>query len=68
MDELWVLIADEWGIAGAREVYKALGISTDTFVTGLTKIRDRICIPRDMSAQAATELSAYLDYVINVMS
>ncbi|MCL2936146.1 MAG: bleomycin hydrolase [Trichodesmium sp. St15_bin1_1] len=59
---------DEWGIAGAREVYKALGISTDTYVTGLAKIRDRLCVPRDMSGQAATELTAYLDYVINAMS
>ncbi|NEQ40600.1 MAG: bleomycin hydrolase [Okeania sp. SIO3I5] len=59
---------DEWGIAGAREVYKALGISTDTYVTGLTKIRDRICPDRDMSPQAGTELTTYLDYVINAMS
>jgi len=59
---------DEWGIAGAREVYKALAISTDTYVVGLTKIRDRVCVPRDMSAQAATELTGYLDYLINSMS
>ena len=59
---------DEWGIAGAREVYKALGINTSTFVTALSKVRDRICVPRDMSAQAATELTGYLDYVINAMS
>lgn len=59
---------DEWGIAGAREVYKSLAISTDTYVVGLTKIRDRLCVPRDMSAQAATELTGYLDYLINSMS
>ena len=59
---------DEWGIAGAREVYKALGIDTATYITGLTKIRDRICPDRDMSKQAATELAAYLDYLINSMS
>lgn len=59
---------DELAIAGGREVYKALGIDTSTYVTGLSKIRDRICSPRDMSAQAATELSGYLDYVINTMS
>jgi len=59
---------DEWGIAGAREVYRALAIDTSTFVAGLSKIRDRICVPRDMSAQAATELTGYLDYLINAMS
>ncbi|NEP01341.1 MAG: bleomycin hydrolase [Symploca sp. SIO2E9] len=59
---------DEWGIAGAREVYKALAINTSTYVTGLTKIRDRLCTPRDMSVQAATELTGYLDYLINAMS
>lgn len=59
---------DEWGIAGAREVYKALGIGSDTFVSGLSFIRDRGCSPRDMSAQALAEYKGYLDYVINSMS
>ncbi|NES20827.1 MAG: bleomycin hydrolase [Symploca sp. SIO3E6] len=59
---------DEWGIAGAREVYKALGIDTSTFVVGLTQTRDRICVGRDMSAQAATEFTSYLDYLINALS
>ena len=59
---------DEWGIAGAREVYKALAIDTSTFVVGLSKIRERVCSPRDMSLQAATELTGYLDYLINSMS
>lgn len=59
---------DEWGIAGAREVYRAQGINTGAYIIALTKIRDRICTPRDMSAQAATELRAYLDYLINSMS
>lgn len=59
---------DEWGITGQREVYRSLGIDTATFTVGLSKIRDRICVPRDMSAQAATELTGYLDYLINSMS
>lgn len=59
---------DEWGIAGAREVYRALGISTATFVTGLSTLRDRGCAPRDMSAQALVEYRTYLDYIINAMS
>lgn len=59
---------DELAIAGGREVYKALGIDTSTYVTGLTQLRDRICPGRDMSPQAATELAAYVDYVINSMS
>ncbi|MEO1006877.1 MAG: bleomycin hydrolase [Cyanobacteria bacterium J06638_38] len=59
---------DEWGIAGAREVYKALGIDAATYVTGLSFLRDRGCAPRDMSAQALTEYRTYLDYVINAMS
>ncbi len=59
---------DEWGIAGAREVYRALGINTAGYVAAFCKIRDRICVPRDMSAQAATELTSYIDYLINSMS
>ncbi|NER49394.1 MAG: bleomycin hydrolase [Symploca sp. SIO1A3] len=59
---------DEWGISGAREVYKALGIDTSTFVVGLTQTRDRICVGRDMSAQAANEFTTYLDYLINALS
>ena len=59
---------DEWGITGSREVYRALGINTAAYIAAFTKIRDRICVPRDMSAQAATELSYYLDYLINSMS
>ena len=59
---------DEWGIIGAREVYRALGINTGAYVAALSKVRDRICVPRDMSAQAATELTGYIDYLINSMS
>jgi phycoerythrin alpha chain len=59
---------DEWGIAGAREVYRALGINTAAYVAAFTKVRDRICSPRDMSVQAGTELTGYLDYLINSMS
>ncbi|NER28684.1 MAG: bleomycin hydrolase [Symploca sp. SIO1C4] len=59
---------DEWGIAGAREVYKALGIDAATYITGLIFLRDRGCAPRDMSAQALVEYRGYLDYLINSMS
>lgn len=59
---------DEWGIAGAREVYRALGIDTSTYITGLSFIRNRGCAPRDMSAQALLEYNGYLDYLINSMS
>ncbi|MEM6610933.1 MAG: bleomycin hydrolase [Cyanobacteria bacterium P01_C01_bin.72] len=59
---------DEWGITGGREVYRALGINTATYVTGLTFLRDRGCAPRDMSAQALVEYRTYLDYIINAMS
>ena len=59
---------DEWGVNGAREVYKALGIGTDTYVTGLSYLRSRGCAPRDMSPQALVEYNTYLDYLINSMS
>lgn len=59
---------DEWGISGAREVYKALGIGADTYITGLTFLRDRGCAPRDLSAQALVEYNTYIDYVINSMA
>ena len=59
---------DEWGINGAREVYKALGIGADTYITGLSFLRSRGCAPRDMSAQALVEYNTYLDYVINSMA
>ncbi|MCJ8283653.1 MAG: bleomycin hydrolase, partial [Rivularia sp. ALOHA_DT_140] len=59
---------DEWGIVGAREVYRSLGINTAAYIAAFSKIRDRVCTPRDMTAQAATELTGYLDYIINSMS
>ncbi|NEN90491.1 MAG: bleomycin hydrolase [Okeania sp. SIO3H1] len=59
---------DEWGIAGGREVYRALGIGTDTYVTGLNYLRNRGCAPRDLSPQALGEYNGYLDYLINSMS
>ena len=40
---------DEWGIAGAREVYRTLGLPTGPYVEALTYTRDRACAPRDMS-------------------
>lgn len=59
---------DEFGISGAREVYKALGIGADTYITGLTFLRNRGCSDRDMSAQALVEYNGYLDYLINSMA
>ena len=43
---------DEWGIAGAREVYRTLRLPTAAYVEALTFTRDRACSPRDMSPQA----------------
>lgn len=59
---------DEWGIAGAREVYRTLNLPTAPYVAAFAYSKDRICVPRDMSAQAATEFASYLDYVIASLS
>nr|P11392.1 RecName: Full=B-phycoerythrin alpha chain [Porphyridium purpureum] len=59
---------DEWGIAGAREVYRTLNLPTSAYVASIAYTRDRLCVPRDMSAQAGVEFSAYLDYLINALS
>lgn len=59
---------DEWGIAGQREVYRALGLPTAPYVEALSFARNRGCAPRDMSAQALLEYNALLDYVINSLS
>jgi phycoerythrin alpha chain len=59
---------DEWGIAGAREVYRSLGLPTGPYVEALTYTRDRACAPRDMGPQALNEFKSYLDYVINALS
>ncbi len=59
---------DEWGIAGQREVYRALNLPTAPYVEALSFARNRGCAPRDMSAQALTEYNALLDYVINSLS
>ncbi|MBT9315614.1 globin family protein [Leptothoe spongobia] len=59
---------DEWGVSGAREVYKALSIGTDTYVAGLSALRSRGCAPRDLSAQALVEYNGLLSYLINSMS
>lgn len=59
---------DEWGIAGAREVYRTLSLPTAPYVEALRFTRDRGCAPRDMSAQALTEFRALLDYTINSLS
>lgn len=59
---------DEWGIAGAREVYRALNLPSAAYVAAITYTRDRICVPRDMSAQASVEFVAALDYLINALS
>nr|YP_009397191.1 phycoerythrin subunit a [Thuretia quercifolia]ARW66377.1 phycoerythrin subunit a [Thuretia quercifolia] len=59
---------DEWGIAGAREVYKTLQLPTAPYVAAFVHTRDRLCIPRDMNAQAGVEYTAALDYLINSLS
>ena len=59
---------DEWGIAGQREVYRALNLPTAPYVEALTFARNRGCAPRDMSAQALLEYNALLDYIINSLS
>ncbi|MEM9506565.1 MAG: bleomycin hydrolase [Cyanobacteria bacterium P01_E01_bin.35] len=59
---------DEWGIAGQREVYRALNLPTAPYVEALSFARNRGCAPRDMSAQALVEYNALLDYVINSLS
>lgn len=59
---------DEWGIAGGREVYRALSLPTAPYVEALSFARNRGCAPRDMSPQALTEYNALLDYVINSLS
>lgn len=59
---------DEWGIAGAREVYKTLQLPTAPYVAAFVYTRDRLCVPRDMSAQAGVEYTTALDYVINSLS
>jgi len=42
---------DEWGIAGQREVYRALNLPTAPYIEAMRFTRDRACAPRDMSAQ-----------------
>lgn len=59
---------DEWGIAGQREVYRALNLPTAPYVEAMRYTRDRACAPRDMSPQALVEFRALLDYVINSLS
>lgn len=59
---------DEWGIAGQREVYRALSLPTAPYVEALSFARNRGCAPRDMSSQALTEYNALLDYAINSLS
>ena len=59
---------DEWGIAGQREVYRALELPTAPYVEALSFARNRGCAPRDMSQQALTEYNALLDYAINSLS
>ncbi|MGB3532207.1 MAG: bleomycin hydrolase [Microcoleaceae cyanobacterium] len=59
---------DEWGIAGQREVYRALNLPTAPYVEAFRFARNRGCAPRDMSQQALTEYNALLDYVINSLS
>ena len=53
---------DEWGIAGQREVYRALSLPTAPYVEALSFARNRGCTPRDLSAQALTEYNALFNF------
>ncbi len=59
---------DEWGISGMREVIRAQRLPTVAYIEAFAHIRDRVCVPRDMSPQAAAEFKALLDYLINALS
>tara|TARA_B100000029_G_scaffold94509_2_gene84707 strand:- start:678 stop:1145 length:468 start_codon:yes stop_codon:yes gene_type:complete len=59
---------DEWGIAGMREVIRIQVLPTAAYIEAFTHIRERVCIPRDMSPQAATEFKGLLDYLINALA
>nr|YP_010197546.1 phycoerythrin subunit a [Gracilaria flabelliformis subsp. simplex]UAD85962.1 phycoerythrin subunit a [Gracilaria flabelliformis subsp. simplex] len=59
---------DEWAVAGAREVYRTLNLPTAAYVAAFIFTRDRLCVPRDMSAQAGVEYVSALDYIINSLS
>ncbi len=59
---------DEWGIAGAREVYRTLNLPTGAYVAAFVFTRERLCSPRDMSEQAGVEFEAALDYLINSLT
>ncbi len=59
---------DEWGIAGMREVIRVQLLPTAAYVEAFTHIRDRVCVPRDMSPQAAAEFKSLLDYLINALA
>nr|YP_009295364.1 R-phycoerythrin class I alpha subunit [Dasya binghamiae]AOH77376.1 R-phycoerythrin class I alpha subunit [Dasya binghamiae] len=59
---------DEWGIAGAKEVYRTLNLPTGAYVAAFKFTRDRLCVPRDMSPQAGVEYASALDYIINSLS
>ncbi len=59
---------DEWGIAGMREVIRVQVLPTAAYIEAFTHIRDRVCVPRDMSQQAATEFKGLLDYLINALA
>ena len=38
------------------------------YIEAFTHIRDRVCVPRDMDQQAATEFKGLLDYLINALA
>ena len=59
---------DEWGISGMREIIRIQMLPTTAYIEAFTHIRDRVCVPRDMSQQAATEFKGLLDYLINALS
>ena len=59
---------DDWGIAGQREVYRALNLPTAPYVAALEHIRDRTANSLNMSPEALSEFRGYIDYLINSFS
>jgi phycoerythrin alpha chain len=59
---------DEWGIEGAREVYRALNLPTSAYVEAFYYLRDRAPALQSLSPQGKSELRSYLDHLINAFS
>ena len=67
-DSVMIGIGEDKMSAGMREVIRIQVLPTAAYIEAFTHIRERVCIPRDMSQQAATEFKALLDYLINALA